>query len=221
MGKLFRLDSPLMQGLTRLADVMIVNLLFLCSCVPLITIGPANAAMYDVIGRLQREEGTVWACYWKAFRANFRQAAGLWGVLLLCGTVIVGCGLFYLFVSFPGRTLVILLALLLFVLWCVTAVWVFPLQSRFENTVNNTLKNAVLCGVAWLPRSLLAAALQLVPAALLLFLPELFLRIGVLWLTLWFSGAAWLTMLLLRKPFRRLEDLSAVGTTAAEEKNRK
>ena len=66
-----------------------------------------------------------------------------------------------------------------------------------------------------------AAALQLVPAALLLFLPELFLRIGVLWLTLWFSGAAWLTMLLLRKPFRRLEDLSAVGTTAAEEKNRK
>lgn len=220
MGKLFDLNSPLMQALTRLADVMIVNLLFLCSCVPLITIGPANAAMYDVIGRLQREEGTVWACYWKAFRANFRQAVGIWGILLLCGAVIVGCGLFYLFMSFPGKTPVMILALLLFVLWCITAVWAFPLQSRFENTVKNTLKNAILCGVAWLPRSLLAAVLQLVPAALLLFLPELFLRGGILWLTLWFSGAGWLTLLLLKKPFRRLEAMSASGTTAEEEKNR-
>ena len=41
MKGLFSLDSPLMQFLTRACDLIITNILFLFSCIPIFTIGAA------------------------------------------------------------------------------------------------------------------------------------------------------------------------------------
>ena len=45
MNKLFGLDSPIMQALSRLADLIILSFLWLVCCLPVVTIGPASAAM--------------------------------------------------------------------------------------------------------------------------------------------------------------------------------
>ena len=39
-------------------------------------------------------------------------------------------------------------------IWCAVTAWVFPLQSRFYNSVKNTFRNALLCALAYLPRTL-------------------------------------------------------------------
>ena len=45
--------------LSHLADLMILNLLYLISCIPLFTIGAANAALYDVTTRLSKDEAQL------------------------------------------------------------------------------------------------------------------------------------------------------------------
>ena len=43
--KLFNLDSPVMVFLTKVANLMILNLLTIICCIPIITVGPAVTAL--------------------------------------------------------------------------------------------------------------------------------------------------------------------------------
>ena len=46
MKELFNIESPFMQLLTRVGDLIIVNFLFLVCCVPLVTVGASAAALH-------------------------------------------------------------------------------------------------------------------------------------------------------------------------------
>ena len=67
-----------MTAMSRAADLMLLNLFFLFTSIPIVTIGPSAAALYTVVFRMgtRREQGTVRA-YFRAFRDNFRQALPL------------------------------------------------------------------------------------------------------------------------------------------------
>lgn len=209
MRKLFYLDSPLLQAVSRAVDLVILNVLTLLCCLPVVTAGAAVTALYDTAGRIIREEGRLWKCYWKAFGSNFIQSTVLGLILLLSGGLL-GFGLwFYLQIKLSsGQEGLFWLCTVLLLIWAMAAVWVFPLQSRFQNTVTATLRNAMLCAVIYPLRTLAALVIQLVPAALVLFATQEFLQTGPIWLLIWFSLAAYLTLLLLRKPFSKLENRS-------------
>ena len=54
MSTIFNLDSPIMRALSRMADLLILNLLTLLCCIPVVTAGAALTAMigfylYDVM----------------------------------------------------------------------------------------------------------------------------------------------------------------------------
>ena len=52
MGRFFNLDSPLMTFLSKMADLMILNLLTLICCIPIITAGDAMTALYYMTVKL-------------------------------------------------------------------------------------------------------------------------------------------------------------------------
>ena len=49
MNRLFNPDAPVMQFLSRIADLVILNLVWLALCVPVVTIGAATTALYRVL----------------------------------------------------------------------------------------------------------------------------------------------------------------------------
>ena len=49
MKNIFSLDSKLMQGLSTVGDYIILNILFLITCLPVITIGAAKTALFRVM----------------------------------------------------------------------------------------------------------------------------------------------------------------------------
>ena len=90
MGKFFDLDSPLMRFLSKLADLMILNIVFLITCIPVVTIGAAWTSLYYVTLKMVRdEEGTIVRSYFHSFRQNFRQATILWLAILGVAAVLV------------------------------------------------------------------------------------------------------------------------------------
>ena len=57
MRQIFNLDGPVFTALSRLADLVILNLLFLLCCVPVVTIGASLTveAMRDTDGNPKNE----------------------------------------------------------------------------------------------------------------------------------------------------------------------
>lgn len=157
MPKFFNPDSPLMRFLTKLADLMILNLLFLLSCIPVVTIGAAWTAMYYVTLKMVRdEEDSIVRGFFRAFRRNWKQATILWLMVLGLGAVIV---LDIRFLNAMGdsataaamKTAVEILG----VLGLMVLQYLFPGLARFEASTGNTLKNACLLAVGNLPKTLL------------------------------------------------------------------
>ena len=71
MRHLFDIESPLMTWLSRLADLMVLNLLWLLSCVPIITVGAATAALYSAsIAIMEGRCGSAAGAFWREFRGG-------------------------------------------------------------------------------------------------------------------------------------------------------
>ncbi len=198
---MFSLDSKFMQTLNRLSDLMILNFLHLLTCLPVITIGAANTALNAVCIRMDTErEGGLFRTYFRAFRDSFRQSTLLWLLLALC---IAGCCaniLLFSAQSGPMRYAYIFFTALL-VMAVMTSGYVFPLLSQFQNSVLGTLHNAILLSIAYLPRSLLITAVNLFPWILLFVNLYAFLKMGILWIVVYFSAAAYLNTRILQKVF--------------------
>lgn len=208
MKHLFDLDNPIIRGLGKFADLMILNILYLISCIPLFTIGAATAALYDVTHRLSIDDALLWKNYWQAFRSNFKQATCIWLILFAVISLIYICAVFYWSYELPNKDLSLaLLAIAALVCICAFS-WAFPLQARFENTVRQTLVNSLLFSWSYLPKTLLLAILNAVPAIVFLLLPGVFVNFIYVFLFIWFSGSAYLCTLLLKKNMKQLEAIS-------------
>ena len=79
MRSLFDLDSPLMNGLQKVFDCLLVSLCWLTACLPVVTIGPACGALYRTVSRsLCRDEGGILKPFWDTFRANLKNGVLVW-----------------------------------------------------------------------------------------------------------------------------------------------
>lgn len=170
MQQLFNPDSKLMVWLGRFANLFILNLLTLICSLPLITIGSAFTAMHKVLLSIYRhEDGHLFKSYFLAFTKNFRQATIIW-VLTFAHLLLLFAWLYGIsknIIAVPAVMVYLLYAsaVLLIVLWS----WVFILQSRYQNPIWATVKNAIILGVAHPGRTILMTALFVCPFLLVMF----------------------------------------------------
>lgn len=198
----FSVDGGVARFLTRLGNLFVLNLLTIVCSIPIFTIGAAMTALYTSTLRLARnEEGALAAGYFKAFKENFKQATIVW---MCAGAAILFMSFdIWLLQSLTGSfgqvyRIVLFVLILLFTL---ELVYIFALLARFENTIKNTIKNAVVLSVG-----------KLVPAILILIgtiLPVLVLMISyrfvIIDILIGASGPAYLASLYFTKLFQRFE----------------
>ena len=182
MGKFFNLDSPFVQFMNRVADLMWLNILFVICCIPVITIGDSITAMYYITLKMTRnEESYITKGFFKSFKQNFVQATVIWLIFLAGGGLLV---LDYMIVS--GRMgasvgssnvisvlQVLLIVVLIFYIFTLT--FVFPLLSKFDNSVKNTIKNAFIISVRHFPVTLACIAAWILTALALVYIPIMML----------------------------------------------
>lgn len=214
---IFNLNSPFMQKLALLFDLMVLNLLTILCSLPIVTMGAAISALYDTVWRLRHHQGTLLRNYFGAFRSNFKQATLLYLPLLLAGLAF-GYNATVVILNYQEANNFMLLPLgICFAIYVMVASWVYPLHTRFENTTVRVFVNSFLCALRYLPRSLLMSVMNLLPWAALILVPMQFSRFFVLWAFVWFAFAAYLNMWLLEKPIQRLTELSEAAQAAAAE----
>lgn len=146
MRGLLSYDGALSRTLSKITDCMCLSVMWLICCIPLVTVGAATTALYYTVNKAVRyDRSGVWHSYWQSFRSNFRQATGIWLVLVLLYGVLVTSAicsyLLYMSGSISKSIWIILLVLLAVVtLW---ANYLFPYLARFNNATKQLMKN---CG---------------------------------------------------------------------------
>lgn len=163
---MINIDSKPVRIANKAADIVIVNVLFLVTSIPVLTIGASCCSMHHVLYRMSKnEEGYVVKSYFKAFRENFKKATLLWLIMLPILLVMAWnvIAMISNYTIFPGWMVGILTVVYLFV--CMVMMYVFPLQAHFENSIKNTIKNSVAVMLVNFPRSVLMVLVYLMPLA--------------------------------------------------------
>lgn len=194
---MFSPDSRIMQILSRITDLIVLNFLFLLTCLPVFTIGAAVTAMNTLCFRmLRQEESNIIKSYFRAFKENFRSATGIYAILAL---ILIPDYLYFnrFFhvegLAHYGMYFFIFIA----AVTVLAAGFAFPWVSQFRNSVPQTLRNALLLSIGNLPRAMAVAAINLLPAVLWIANFDLFTKISFLWLSLYFAAAAYMNAAIL------------------------
>lgn len=158
LEEIFNMDNPFFRGVNRIADMVIVNVLFLISCIPIVTIGPALTALYYVsINTWSRDDGYIFRMYVKSFKENIKQSIILWLILLVVGTVLSVDVWFW--VSQWKLTAnafckpMIVISVILLVVYALIFTYVWPLQAKFSNKISGTIKNALAMAITHVPET--------------------------------------------------------------------
>lgn len=73
MDKLFNSNNPFWSGMDKIFDIFVLNVLWLVSCIPIITIGPSTAAFfYAMMNLMDNEEHYVSKDFFGFLKENFK-----------------------------------------------------------------------------------------------------------------------------------------------------
>lgn len=193
MRNIFNLDSPILRALATAFDFAVLSLVTLLLSLPVVTAGAAVTALYRVILsyldhsneslsvlRLIRE----WtACLKRALLPwlGFLGAAAF----LLADIRVIG------HMPEAVRSLMAGSAVLLLTIVLLTGSFFFPQLARKPGMGLRPLLRKSFCfSIGLLPRCLTLVAAWLLPGAMLLFFPKVFIILTILWLCGWPSLCA-------------------------------
>jgi uncharacterized membrane protein YesL len=184
MEKFFDSNNPLMVFLSRLVDLAVLNILTVFTSMLIVTAGGAMTAMNHVLLHLLRKDETyVTRMFWTSFKENFRQGIPE-GLLVVATAIVTAVDMWALHGSeSKTATLMMIVITIIAMFLAATFVYMFALQSRYENTVRGTIVNAFKLAVGNLPKTAGMIAILLVWVLILVYLnkaaPAFFMIYGL------------------------------------------
>lgn len=138
-----KIANPVFDFINTLCNYIALNLVFLITCLPVITIGTALASLYNVTLREARGEyGYLVRTYLREFKKNIKSGTNAFVILFLIGAALVfNLGFWYGMGTLTASVITGLITVAL-IAWLLTFTYAFPLIARFENTTRQTLQNA-------------------------------------------------------------------------------
>lgn len=155
MAGFFSPDSKPYKFMSRLTDVVKLNLLWLLFSLPVVTIGISTIAAFTVTLRMvDDEEGHIAADFIKAFKSNWKQGIPM--------TFISIISIWAVYLDFQIYNAVEENAVVFLIIGIIAAyvvsfslMYIYPLLARYENTIVNSLKNSFSISMKYFLRSLL------------------------------------------------------------------
>lgn len=197
-------DSGIARFLTKVCDLILLNVIFILTCCTVVCLGAAVTSLYMTALGLYRERDCAPV---REFLRNLRKAftaSTPAAVLLLTDLTLLAVlyrALYAETLLFPPEW---------FVLLCIAAViltavlsYLFPLLACFENTFSRHLGNAARLALANLPVTFFITAVHLLPVLVLLFLPQFFGPFLGVWLLIGSAAGAYVNLFYLRRIFKQ------------------
>lgn len=209
MNGLFSYDSKPMQILSFVGDLIILNLIYLVCCIPIITIGAAQAGLHTAIKVLidPEDDSSAAGAFFRGFFSGFGTITLCWGLIALLFVLEAVAAIFV------GQS--IWIAVIAMVI-CSLFMSVIPmLHARFGCTVKQLIRNAFYLILAHPIRSIGVTVVVFFPLfgladALFGFLKWFdvysFMAYTPIWGTIYFSGTYCFANTFMKKPIKTMID---------------
>lgn len=206
MSNLFSYDSKFSQVMSYIADLFLLNIIFLICCLPIFTIGAAQAGLYTATRQMidPGDDRSV-------FKAFFRGFANGFGTISLVSTFFLLLDVMELYTLFMvldypqmGIHWAFPAVLLFFSLLIHSLLPIF--HFRFKCRAFQLVRNCLLLLISHPLRCLGVAALTWAPAVLFFMNPKMFLDLGALFIMVYYSVAFLFGAYMMTKPYQKLID---------------
>ena len=171
MINLFGIDNKFFETLEKISNIVILNFLYILFSIPIITIGASTTATYFVAMKIvQNEEGYIFRTFIKSFKENFKISTIVWIMIMLVGGVLILD--FHISNAISNSSIsnifkLILTMVSIIIIFNIT--YVFPIICKFDNSIKNTIINAILISIQNLPYTIIMSLLNLIPIISILF----------------------------------------------------
>ena len=89
MGRFFDMDNRFFTFMSRVSDLIILNLLCILCCLPIVTAGASITAMFYVTLKMVRnEEAYIAKSFFKSFKQNLKQSIIINLIMLVTGALL-------------------------------------------------------------------------------------------------------------------------------------
>ncbi|WP_297712562.1 DUF624 domain-containing protein [Clostridium sp.] len=156
MGNIFNSDSGFSKFMNRVADLFILNILWIFCSIPIITIGATTTTLYSVnLKFIDNEEENLIKTFFKSFKENFKKSTIIW-LIILSLSIILGvnlvfwlkCGLSLSYFALPF----IFFSLFIFLL---VIPYIFIILTKTKCSILNIFKYCFIISLKNLPYSVL------------------------------------------------------------------
>lgn len=173
MGGLFHYNNQIFQFINKLLDFILLSILWFLCCIPIVTIGASTTALYYVTFRIAKEEESYIARnFFHSFKSNLKQATLLFIPLLIIGNLLFFSLAFWFSIGSGVGTLIGIVLSFFSIFYIIILLYVFPLLSKFENTLKQTIKNSLLIALANINKTLIIALLTATFLLIIYFIPS-------------------------------------------------
>lgn len=202
---MFQPDSFLIRVLTKVCDLLFLNIVFVFSCATVVFSGVAAVSLYAVTLKMMRgQDCAPVKDFLRRLRENFLSSFPATLLLFADVTLLaVLHAVLYAGTLLMPPTLFVLLTIIAVFLTALLA-WLFPLLARFQNTFPQHFGNAAKLALVNLPVTFLMTAVDLLPLLLSIFIPALLGVVFAFWLLFGFAAGAWVNSFYLNRCFEAL-----------------
>ncbi|WP_461218101.1 YesL family protein [Lapidilactobacillus salsurivasis] len=205
LDDIFSIDGKLFIFLDRFSDLVLLNILFLITSIPIFTIGASLTACYQCsFGLLKGKGGGIIKQFFLAFKQNFHQATPIWISMLLTGAFLTFefniIGHIQGIMGNVSKVFLITASLLLLIIF----IYAFPLISMFKNSRKQTVKNSFLLALGNFPQTILLSGLAFIPILLISYFPQIFTYWFLLMIIIGVELTIMITSRVLQRVFKRL-----------------
>lgn len=202
MNGLFRWDSPIMQKLALVGNLIMLNILWILCSLPIVTMGAATAALYYTVFQYQtKEEDAVFRPFFRGFAQNFKQATLLW-LPVLAVLALMLFNIWYLII-YGGSTILWIAVVFMTVLVMLMQSQMLPMLARFEMKNTDIVKSTAALTIMHFLSCLLMTALNVIPIVAFFGFLKIFMQWLPLWVGIWFSLIAYLNGRILLKIWKK------------------
>lgn len=199
---MFHPDSLLIRFLTKVCDLLFLNIILVLSCATIVFSGAAVTALYAVTLKMIRGEdydplkGYIRAV-WKNFIPSVPATLLFFVEVMLISVLRT---VLYAETLMMSPVLFVLLAIVAVLLTAFLS-YLLPLLARFDNTFLQHLGNAARLALANLPVTCLLTVVNLLPLLLCMLFPSLLGVVFAFWLLFGFALGAWVNSFYLNRIF--------------------
>ena len=187
----------------KIADLFILNILFLLCCIPILTIGPAYSALYQGIVSLKEDSTTnLVKDFFKAFKNNLKYSILAQAIIVILSLILWANFLIILSLNSNIKILFIVMLGIYFIVLTTFAVYIYAAICKYNMKFSNLIKLIFILALKNQLSTFKLIFINLLPAIIMLIYPPFNIFVILAMTILGFSLISLISSVILEKIFK-------------------